>query len=176
MLPFVLTTMPAIFLSQHAFATGDDRAVFARLVLEQLSRPESHRCPIGKASSDVVEALLEHWDASDHSTATTLAPLLLSFKWVHVLGLRFFLRLWADVSALAGSANDFHRVGAIVRSQLGEVLRDETSLVKGGLTKAREAVEDGLLRSEYRDVKERMIKEAEASEDVDQKPTIRCVL
>jgi hypothetical protein len=100
---------------------------------------------------------------------------LLSFKRVHALGLRFFLRMWADSSALAASANDFHRVGTIVRSQLREVLRDEASLVKGGLAKAWQAVEDGLLRSEYRDVKERMMKEAEASDDVTQKPTIRCV-
>lgn len=160
---------------QHAFATGVDRAVFARLALEQYSRTETHRCPIGRASSDVVEALLEHWAMSAQATAPMLEPLLQSFERVHALGLRFFLRMWADSSAFATSSNDFHRVGAIVRSQLGEVLRDEASLVKGGLARAWQNLEDGLLRSEYQDIKERMIKETEARDDVTQQPTIRYV-
>jgi hypothetical protein len=32
-----------------------------QLVLEQLSRPQERRCPIAKASNEVVELLSEHW-------------------------------------------------------------------------------------------------------------------
>jgi hypothetical protein len=32
-----------------------------QLVLEQLSRPDERRCPIAKASNEVVELLAEHW-------------------------------------------------------------------------------------------------------------------
>lgn len=161
---------------QHSFATGANQKDFARLALEQLSRSELHRCPLGQASNEVVEALLEQWEVSDYATSTTLTPLLLSFARVHALALRFFVRMWADSSALASSPTDFTRVGAIVRSQVREVLKDEQSLVKGGLDKAWKTVEDGFLRSEYRTIKQRMVKEAEESDDVTKKLPIRCVL
>ena len=32
-----------------------------QVVLEQLSRPKERRCPIAKASNEVVELLSEHW-------------------------------------------------------------------------------------------------------------------
>jgi hypothetical protein len=32
-----------------------------QVILEQLSRPEERRCPIAKASNEVVELLSEHW-------------------------------------------------------------------------------------------------------------------
>lgn len=38
-----------------------DPARFAQLVLEQNSRPVERRCPIAKASNEVVEILSEHW-------------------------------------------------------------------------------------------------------------------
>jgi hypothetical protein len=34
---------------------------FQQVVLEQLSRDEERRCPIAKASNEVVELLSEHW-------------------------------------------------------------------------------------------------------------------
>lgn len=33
-----------------------------QLVMEQLSRPEERRCPLGKASNEVVELLSVHWN------------------------------------------------------------------------------------------------------------------
>lgn len=36
-------------------------ALVLQLVLEQSSRPAEKRCPIGKASNEVVELLSEHW-------------------------------------------------------------------------------------------------------------------
>jgi hypothetical protein len=35
--------------------------VYAQVVLEQVSRPEERRCPIAKASNEIVEILSEHW-------------------------------------------------------------------------------------------------------------------
>lgn len=32
-----------------------------QVVLEQTSRPEERRCPIAKASNEIVELLSEHW-------------------------------------------------------------------------------------------------------------------
>jgi engulfment/cell motility protein 1 len=32
-----------------------------QVVLEQISRPEERRCPIAKASNEIVELLSEHW-------------------------------------------------------------------------------------------------------------------
>lgn len=34
---------------------------FSKIVLEQLSRPEDRRCPIARASNEVVELLTDHW-------------------------------------------------------------------------------------------------------------------
>jgi len=36
--------------------------VCLQLVLAQLSRPEERRCPLGKASNEVVELLSVHWN------------------------------------------------------------------------------------------------------------------
>lgn len=33
-----------------------------KVVLEQLNRPEERRCPVAKASNEVVELLCEHWE------------------------------------------------------------------------------------------------------------------
>lgn len=35
--------------------------LFWQVVLEQLNRPEERRCPIARASNEVVELLCEHW-------------------------------------------------------------------------------------------------------------------
>ena len=34
---------------------------FLQVVLEQVSRPVERRCPVAKASNEVVELLAEHW-------------------------------------------------------------------------------------------------------------------
>lgn len=124
----------------------------------------------------MIDTLLDHWEISDASSSTRLAPLLLTFTRVHHLALRFFLRMWTDAGAVTTSATDLPRVGSIVRSQIAELLRDEADVVRGGLDKAWKFLEEGLLRSEYRVVKARMIKETEASDDITKKLPIRCVV
>lgn len=104
-----------------------------QVVLEQLSRPEERRCPIAKASNEVVELLSEHWaifapgcmciatvfvssrlTLQVDSTSTTFQPFFLDFYKVHSLATHFFLRMWSESGAAFG---DFTRVVALVRSQ-----------------------------------------------------------
>jgi engulfment/cell motility protein 1 len=111
-----------------------------QVVIEQNCRPAERRCPIGKASNEVVELLSEHWaiyagSGCEHvehrlshpltermradSTSRTFRPFFLSFSKVHALATTFFLRMWAESGAAAG---DFVRVSALVRSQSVDVL------------------------------------------------------
>jgi hypothetical protein len=46
--------------AQRTFARLD-ADFFADVVLEQLNRPSERRCPVAKASNEVVELLSEHW-------------------------------------------------------------------------------------------------------------------
>lgn len=104
------------------------------MIQEQLSRVEERRCPIAKASNEVVELLSEHWNIfapgcrsnlpffrsstlcfSADSTSTTFQPFFLDFQRVHSLATQFFIRMWAESGAAA--AGDFIRVVALVRSQ-----------------------------------------------------------
>jgi len=105
---------------------------FDKILLEQLSRPEEKRCPIGRASNEVVELLSEHWaiyapgcelvrcydrfylNNGVDSTSTTFQPFFLDFIKVHALATHFFIRMWSESGAATG---DFDRVVALVRSQ-----------------------------------------------------------
>lgn len=105
-----------------------------QVIQEQLSRPFERRCPVAKASNEVVDLLSEHWaifgpgcESSFHriaiqelnicaadSTSTTFQPFFLNFYRVHALATHFFLRMWNESAATRG---DFPRVAALVRSQ-----------------------------------------------------------
>ncbi|KAG8891352.1 hypothetical protein FRC01_014749 [Tulasnella sp. 417] len=67
---------------------------FQEIVLEQLSRPPERRCPVAKASNEIVELLSEHYRlfAPGYSSAPSFQPYFLSFHRVHNLALKFFLR------------------------------------------------------------------------------------
>ncbi|KAF7308573.1 ELMO domain-containing protein [Mycena chlorophos] len=97
---------------------------FPKIIQEQLSRPLARRCPVAKASNEVVEMLSEHWAifAPGYSTSTTFQPFFLDFYRVHSLATRFFIRMWSESGA---STDDFTRVAALVRSQAKVSLRSE---------------------------------------------------
>lgn len=97
---------------QRALATAS-ADYFQEIVLEQLSRPPERRCPVAKASNEIVELLSEHYRLfapscmsfyalsssffliQDHlldSSAPSFQPYFLSFHRVHNLALKFFLR------------------------------------------------------------------------------------
>ncbi|KAN0062511.1 hypothetical protein ACQY0O_005042 [Thecaphora frezii] len=141
-----------------------DPDLYAKIILEQINRPEERRCPFGRASIEVTEILADHWNIqSGYTTSTAFLPFLLFFKKVHHLALRFFLRMWTESGA---AASDFNRVSALVRSQVAEALRDE-----GG--KGWYDVERDFLDSEYRTVRDRQMKELEVEDDFSSRASIR---
>ncbi|KAF9461210.1 ELMO/CED-12 family-domain-containing protein [Collybia nuda] len=145
------------------FVEGDQD--FSKLVLEQLSRPVERRCPIGKASNEVVELLSEHWAifAPGYSTSTTFQPFFLDFYKVHSLATHFFLRMWSESGAASG---DFTRVVALVRSQVKVALRSEN-------VRAWHEVEHDFIEREYRSVRDRQMKELELEDDLLSKIPVR---
>ncbi|KAK7056406.1 hypothetical protein VNI00_002960 [Paramarasmius palmivorus] len=137
----------------------------ALIVVEQLSRPEERRCPIAKASNEVVELLSEHWAifAPGYSTSTTFQPFFLDFYKVHSLATHFFLRMWSESGAAFG---DFTRVAALVRSQAKIALRSENS-------RQWHEVEQDFVECEYRAVRDRQMKELELEDDLLNKVPVR---
>ncbi|EUC59803.1 engulfment and cell motility-like protein [Rhizoctonia solani AG-3 Rhs1AP] len=138
---------------------------FAKVILEQVSRPPSRRCPIIQASNEVVEILTEHWAifGPGYSTSTSFLPFFLAFHRVHTIALRLFLRIWSESSA---GADDFARVAALVQSQIKVALREEN-------TRSWHEMESDFVNSEYRDIRERQMKELELTDDLLNKPPVR---
>ncbi|KAK0189031.1 ELMO/CED-12 family-domain-containing protein [Armillaria mellea] len=145
------------------FVTDDPD--FSKVILEQLSRPEKRRCPIGKASNEVVELLSEHWAifAPGYSTSTTFQPFFLDFAKAHSLATHFFIRMWGESGAAAG---DFTRVAALVRSQVKVGLRSEN-------VRPWHEVEHDFLECEYKAVRDRQMQELEMEDDLLSKVPIR---
>ncbi|KAG6331407.1 hypothetical protein ID866_7685 [Astraeus odoratus] len=143
----------------------DDPEFFSKVVLEQLSRPQERRCPIAKASNEIVELLAQHWTifAPAFSSPGTFQPFFLNFHRVHTLALHFFLRMWNE----SGSAvDDFSRIVALTRSQIKVVLQQEN-------LKPWHEVEHEFLECEYRAVRDRQMQELEAEDDLLSKVPVR---
>ncbi|KAF8347827.1 ELMO/CED-12 family-domain-containing protein [Amanita rubescens] len=138
---------------------------FSRLVLEQLSRPQERRCPLAKASNEVVDLLADHWEifGPGYTTSTAFQPLLLEFYNVHCLATHFFLRMWAESGAAVG---DFNRVVALVRSQIKVALRGEH-------VRTWEEVERDFNECEYKALRDRQMKELELEDDFLNKVPVR---
>ncbi|KAG9094576.1 hypothetical protein FRC06_010676, partial [Ceratobasidium sp. 370] len=125
---------------------------FAKVILEQ-------------ASNEVVELLTEHWAifGPGYSTSTSFLPFFLAFHRVHTIALQLFLRLWSESAA---GTDDFARVAALVQSQIKLALRDES-------TRPWHEMESDFINSEYRDIRERQMKELELTDDLLNKPPVR---
>ncbi|KAF7309761.1 ELMO domain-containing protein [Mycena indigotica] len=145
------------------FIEGDPD--FPKIIQEQLSRPLARRCPVARASNEVVEILSEHWAifAPGYSTSTTFQPFFLDFYRVHSLATHFFVRMWSESGA---STDDFARVAALVRSQTKVSLRMEN-------VRPWHEVEHDFNACEYRTVRERQMKELEVEDDLLSKIPIR---
>ncbi|EIW79328.1 hypothetical protein CONPUDRAFT_59390 [Coniophora puteana RWD-64-598 SS2] len=143
----------------------EDPEFFSKVVLEQLSRPQERRCPIAKASNEVVELLSEHWAifAPGYQTSTTFQPFFLNFYRVHTLATHFFLRMWNESGSAAG---DFTRIAALARSQVNVALKREN-------VKEWHEVEHDFVESEYRAVRDRQMKELEAEDELLSKVPVR---
>ncbi|KAE8207041.1 hypothetical protein CF335_g1434 [Tilletia laevis] len=141
-----------------------DPEIYAQIIGEQLNRPEDRRCPFGRASIEVTDVLAAFWNIeSGYTSSTEFMPFLLSFQRVHNLALHFFLRMWNDSGA---AASDFNRVSALVRSQIKESLRKEGS-------KSWLDLERDFLESDYRNVRDRQMREIEVDDDFSSKGPIR---
>ncbi|KAJ3524471.1 hypothetical protein NMY22_g10982 [Coprinellus aureogranulatus] len=138
---------------------------FSMLMLEQLSRPAEKRCPIAKASSEVVELLLNHWAAfaPGYSTTTTFQPFFLEFQRVHSLATHFFVRMWAESGAAV--SEDFGRVSDLVRSQIKASLKNEH------VRQWHEVEKD--FNSEYQKVRDRQMLELELEDKILTKVPVR---
>ncbi|KAF6761645.1 ELMO/CED-12 family-domain-containing protein [Ephemerocybe angulata] len=138
---------------------------FSMLMLEQLSRPAEKRCPIAKASNEVVELLLNHWRAfaPGYSTTTTFQPFFLDFQKVHSLATHFFVRMWAESGAAVNE--DFTRVSDLVRSQIKASLRNEH------VRQWHEVESD--FNCEYQKVRDRQMQELELEDKILSKVPVR---
>lgn len=143
----------------------NDPDFFSKVVQEQNSRPPERRCPLAKASNEVVELLSDHWAifAPGYATSPTFQPFFLNFYKVHALATNFFLRMWNESGA---ALNDFSRVSALVRSQINVALRDESA-------RPLHEVEQDFVDCEYRAVRDRQMKELEEEDDSLNKVPVR---
>ncbi|EGN96731.1 hypothetical protein SERLA73DRAFT_75603 [Serpula lacrymans var. lacrymans S7.3] len=143
----------------------EDPEFFSKVVLEQISRPEERRCPIARASNEIVELLSEHWAifAPGYSTSTTFQPFFLNFFKVHALATHFFLRMWNESGSASG---DFTRIVALARSQVNVALQREN-------IRQWHEVEQDLIECEYRAVRDRQMKELEAEDELLSKVPVR---
>ncbi|KAI6041249.1 ELMO/CED-12 family-domain-containing protein [Pisolithus marmoratus] len=142
----------------------DDPDFFSKAVLEQLSRPEERRCPVAKASNEVVELLSQHWTIfAPAYTTSTFQPFFLNFPKIHCLALHFFLRMWNESGS---AADDFSRIAALTRSQIKVALQHES-------TQPWHEVEHDFLECEYRAVRDRQMQELEAGDDLLSKVPVR---
>lgn len=143
----------------------DDPDYFAKVVLEQVSRAPEKRCPVARASNEVVEVLADHWSifGLGYSTSTTFQPFFLNFTKVHILALRFFLRMWSESSA---TVTDFPRVVTLLRSQVKTALRRENE-------RPWHEVERAFQESDYRAVRDRQMKELEKDDEIIGKAPVR---
>lgn len=146
----------------EAFIRADAEG-YAQLIAEQLELPEAKRCPWGRASTEVVEILADHWNITSGQGCTTeCKPFLLFFQRVHNLVLRFFFRVWAEAGAVE---SDFAKVSALVRSHLNYSLQDEGSKTWADL-------EEAFLHSPYRSIRERHMSELNMEDDWTGKPAL----
>ncbi|WWC72975.1 uncharacterized protein I206_106939 [Kwoniella pini CBS 10737] len=133
--------------SLHYFATHEDN--FYNLIMEQQAKPAERRCPIGKASSECVKILCEHYKISQagHHSPANFQLFLLNFSKLHQLVLRFFMRMWQES---ASQTPDFPKVSFLVRSQIRLSLSDEGN-------KTWLNLEQDFLDTEYRTIRDRQM-------------------
>ncbi|KAH9072318.1 ELMO/CED-12 family-domain-containing protein [Lactarius deliciosus] len=147
------------------FFVQNDPDFFSKVVQEQNSRSPQRRCPVARASNEVVELLSEYWGvlAPGYATSPVFQPFFLNFYKVHILATNFFLQMWNESGAAIG---DFTRVVALVRSQVKVALRQEH------LRPWHEMVQD-FSDCEYRGVRDRQMKELEEEDDLLSKVPVR---
>ncbi|RUP13799.1 ELMO/CED-12 family-domain-containing protein [Jimgerdemannia flammicorona] len=142
--------------NMYAF-TKKDQEAFAKMILEQINRPEDRRCPFAKASVEVTDLLSDYWEISTgYTTTTEFQPLLLSFDAIHHVTIQAFFRLFQEMEA---TTTDFPKVSALVRSQIKHALRGDGS-------RSMFEFERAMLGTPYQVIRDRRLKELEWADDL----------
>ncbi|KAI7902057.1 ELMO/CED-12 family-domain-containing protein [Cokeromyces recurvatus] len=143
----------------HYFVINN-QDLYSKLILEQTHRPEGKRCPFAKASIEVTDLLLSHWNITATSINTTKSefqPLILNFNHVHSTTLQTFFRIFHDMEA---TTFDFSKVSALVRSQLRSTLND--SLTSKNIIEFDRI----MFETPYQQIRDRRLKELEWADDL----------
>ncbi|CDH48520.1 related to engulfment and cell motility gene 1protein [Lichtheimia corymbifera JMRC:FSU:9682] len=144
------------FVMQH-------KDLFAKMILEQIHRPDGRRCQFAKVSIEVTDLLCSYWNISTGYTAATFEPLLFHFEHVHATTLQLFFRLFQDMEA---TTTDFPKVSALVRSQLRATLKSD------GVKDIFE-FDRIMLNTPYTVIRDRRLKELEWADDLLGREAIR---
>ncbi|KAG2200960.1 hypothetical protein INT46_010343 [Mucor plumbeus] len=137
----------------HLFVLNN-QDLFAKLILEQIHRPEGKRCPFAKASIEVTDLLCSHWNITSTNTIAEFQPLILSFNHVHSTTLQTYFRIFHDMEA---TAYDFSKVSALVRSQLRYAFASTRDISE---------FDRNMFGTPYQQIRDRRLKELEWADDL----------
>ncbi|KAG1116204.1 hypothetical protein G6F42_013750 [Rhizopus arrhizus] len=137
----------------HLFVLNN-QDLFAKLILEQIHRPEGKRCPFAKASIEVTDLLCSHWNITLSNTIAEFQPLILSFNHVHSTTLQTYFRIFHDMEA---TTYDLSKVSALVRSQLRSAFAS---------TKDIQEFDRNMFGTPYQQIRDRRLKELEWADDL----------
>ncbi|GAN03233.1 elmo ced-12 family protein [Mucor ambiguus] len=137
----------------HLFVLSN-QDLFAKLILEQIHRPEGKRCPFAKASIEVTDLLCSHWNITSTNTIAEFQPLILSFNHVHSTTLQTYFRIFHDMEA---TTYDLSKVSALVRSQLRSTFAS---------TKDIQEFDRNMFGTPYQQIRDRRLKELEWADDL----------
>ncbi|KAI7892986.1 ELMO/CED-12 family-domain-containing protein [Mucor mucedo] len=137
----------------HLFVI-QNKDLFAKLISEQLHRPEGKRCPFAKASIEVTDLLCSLWNITSTNTIAEFQPLLLSFNHVHSTTLQTYFRIFRDMEA---TTFDFSKVSALVRSQLRSAFASTKDIVE---------FDRNMFNTPYQVIRDRRLKELEWADDL----------
>ncbi|OBZ83793.1 Engulfment and cell motility protein 2 [Choanephora cucurbitarum] len=140
----------------HHFAVNN-KDLFAKMILEQIHRPENKRCPFARASVEVTELLCSHWNInSSNNSISEFQPLIHDFKHVHSTTLQTYFRIFHDMEA---TIYDFSKVEALVRSQLRFALNSASAYDINEFDRS-------MFGTPYQQIKDRRLKELEWADDL----------
>ncbi|KAI8374804.1 ELMO/CED-12 family-domain-containing protein [Blakeslea trispora] len=140
----------------HHFAVNN-KDLFAKMILEQIHRPENKRCPFARASVEVTELLCSHWNINSSSNVISeFQPLIHDFRHVHSTTLQTYFRIFHDMEA---TIYDFSKVEALVRSQLRFALHSASAYDINEFDRS-------MFGTPYQQIKDRRLKELEWADDL----------
>ncbi|RCI00523.1 hypothetical protein CU098_007610 [Rhizopus stolonifer] len=143
-------------LEEMHFFVINNKDLYAKMILEQIHRPENKRCPFARASIEVTDLLCSHWHITSTSNAIAeFQPLILDFNHVHSTTLQTYFRIFHDMEA---TTFDFSKVEALVRSQLHFAFNSSSRDIS--------EFDRSMFGTPYQQIKDRRLKELEWADDL----------